>query len=97
MGGRHSFGSQPRIITIVTIIVTIIYKVLIVVDYKHLNFFFLQYMIMYIFNRENAVKLMMKDLKQFIFENYYKQIGSRKKISYYSFGRVIKRFTSICY
>ena len=38
---------------------------------------------MYIFNRENAIKMTVKDLTEFIFENYYKRIDSKKKAGYY--------------
>ena len=33
----------------------------------------------------------MKDLKEFIFENYYKEIGFTEKDSYHSLGRVKKK------
>ena len=39
---------------------------------------------MNILNVENVMKKMMvRDLKEFIFENYYKQIGFTKEDSYY--------------
>ena len=38
-----------------------------------------------------------KDLKEFIFENYYYQIDFTEKDSYYSLGMVKKRFTITCY
>ena len=36
---------------------------------------------MYFLNLENAIKMMVKDLREFIFENYHKQIGFPKKDS----------------
>ena len=37
-----------------------------------------------------------KELKDFIFENYYRQIGFTKEKSYYSNKRQKKIFTVIC-
>ena len=37
-----------------------------------------------------------KVLKDFIYENYYSQIGLSKQNSYYSTKRQKKRFTTIC-
>ena len=36
---------------------------------------------MYILNIENAIKIMVKDLRVFIFETYFKLIGFDKKIA----------------
>ena len=44
----------------------------------------------YILNIENAIKIMVKDLKKFKFESYYKRIGFTKKDNYYSLGEVKK-------
>ena len=38
-------------------------------NYKILNFSFLQNIMMYILKLENAIKILVKDLREFIFEN----------------------------
>ena len=46
---------------------------------------------MCILDKEKVLqKVMAKDLKEFILENYYKRIGFSKKDSYHSQGRVKK-------
>ena len=47
--------------------------------------------------RKSFNKMLVKDLKEFIFENYYKQTGCAEEDSCYSLGMVKKRFTIICY
>ena len=47
---------------------------------------------MYILNIANAIKKMtIKELKDLIFENYYRQIGFTKENSYYSIKRQKKK------
>ena len=46
---------------------------------------------MYILNLENTIKMTVKDLRKFLFENFYKQIGFTKKNSYYLLGKIKKR------
>lgn len=43
---------------------------------------------MYILNKENATKMVVKHLKEIIFENYYKQIGFTIKDRYCSLKKV---------
>ena len=51
---------------------------------------------MYILDIENVLlKMTAKDLKEFIFENYYKRIGFTKKDSYHSLRRVKKNGISL--
>ena len=45
---------------------------------------------MYILNIENAIKMMMKDLRVFIFATYYKLIGFDKKMAIIILGKVRK-------
>ena len=75
-------------------LVNIIYKLLkVLIFYKIKKFnllYFLQYIMIYILNIENAIKIMVKDLKKFIFESYYKWIGFTRKDNYYSLGKVKK-------
>ena len=59
---------------------------------------------MYILNIEEVLeKMMVKDLKEFTFVNYYKWIGFTKKDSYYLLeggrggGQALKRFSITCY
>ena len=55
---------------------------------------------MYVLHIENAMKTMVKDLKEFIFVNNYKQISFTEKNSYYSLsflGKVREIFSSIFY
>ena len=50
-----------------------------------LPFFFFCYIMMYVLNIFSAIKkIKIKELKDFIFENYYEQIGFPKDNSYYS-------------
>ena len=52
---------------------------------------------MYILNIENGIKTTSKDLRKFIFENYYKRIGFTKKDNHYYLRKVkTKRFGIIC-
>ena len=37
-------------------------------------------------------KMTAKDLREFIFENYYEQIGFTEKDSYYSLKKLIKKY-----
>ena len=50
----------------------------------------------YILNKENALKMMVKDLREFIFENYYKQLGFSKIDNYYSLKNAEKIFGIVC-
>ena len=52
---------------------------------------------MYILNIASTIKKMsVKELRDFIFENYYKEIGFVKVRSYYSIKRLKKRFVAAC-
>ena len=52
---------------------------------------------MYTLNIASAIKKMtVNEFRDFIFENYYKQIGFVKKNSYYSMKRFQKK-KNICY
>ena len=52
---------------------------------------------MYILNIANAIKKMsVNELRDFIFENYYRQIGFSKENSYYSLKHQKKRSTIVC-
>ena len=52
---------------------------------------------MYILNITSALKKMsVNELRDFIFENYYKRIGFVKERSYYSMKRLKKRFAVAC-
>ena len=52
---------------------------------------------MYILNIANAIKKMsVNELRGFIFENYYRQIGFSKENSYYSLKHQKKRSTIVC-
>ena len=55
---------------------------------------------MYVLHIENAMKTMVKDLKEFIFVNNYKQIDFTENNSYYYLvflGKVREIFSSIFY
>ena len=50
---------------------------------------------MYILNIASAIKeMLVNELREFIFENYYKRIGFVKERSYYSMKRLKKK---LCY
>ena len=50
----------------------------------------------YILNKENALKMTVKDLREFIFESYYKRIGFSKMDNYYSLKNAEKKFGIVC-
>ena len=52
---------------------------------------------MYILNIASAIKKMsVKEIRDSIFENYYKRIGFSKENNYYSMKRLKKRFVAAC-
>ena len=52
---------------------------------------------MYILNFASAIKSMpVNELRDFIFESYYKRIGFAKERSYYLMKRLKKRFVVAC-
>ena len=52
---------------------------------------------MYTLNITKAIQMMsVNEMRDFIFENYYKRIGFLKENSYYSMKRLKKRFIVAC-
>ena len=52
---------------------------------------------MYTLNITKAIKMMyVNEMRDFIFENYYKRIAFLKENSYYSMKRLKKRFIVAC-
>ena len=52
---------------------------------------------MYILNIPKAIKKMTdNEIRDFLFKNYYKQIGFSKESSYYSMKRLKKDFVVAC-
>ena len=57
---------------------------------------FFYYVMMYILNILSAIKMVIKELKDSVFKNYYKQIKFTKGNSYYSIKQKERIFALAC-